>query len=62
LYGATSPAAEGGTFYVPRGLLEAAGAGVTLAKIPERCQNEADGRRLWQISEQLTGVSYPTPD
>jgi NAD(P)-dependent dehydrogenase (short-subunit alcohol dehydrogenase family) len=62
LYGATSPDADGGTFYGPRGLLEAAGGGVKHAKIPERCKDEADGRRLWEASEQLTGVSYPTAD
>ena len=62
LYGAASPDAEGGTFYGPRGFLEATGGGVKNAKIPERCQNEADGRRLWEISEQLTGVAYPTAD
>jgi hypothetical protein len=43
-------------------LLEAAGGGVKDAKIPERCKSEADGRRLWKASEQLTGVSYPTAD
>jgi NAD(P)-dependent dehydrogenase (short-subunit alcohol dehydrogenase family) len=60
LYGAVSPDAEGGAFYGPRGLLEAAGGGVKRARIPERCRNEADGRRLWEISEQLTGVAFPT--
>jgi NAD(P)-dependent dehydrogenase (short-subunit alcohol dehydrogenase family) len=60
LYGAVSPDAEGGAFYGPRGLLEAAGGGVKRARIPERCRNEADGRRLWEISEQLTGVTFPT--
>jgi NAD(P)-dependent dehydrogenase (short-subunit alcohol dehydrogenase family) len=58
LYGASSPDAHGGTFYGPRGLLEAAGGGVKLAKIPERAKDEADNRRLWEISEQLTGVTY----
>jgi hypothetical protein len=58
LYGAVSPDAEGGAFYGPRGFLEAAGGGVKHARIQERCQNEADGRRLWEISEQLTEVSY----
>jgi NAD(P)-dependent dehydrogenase (short-subunit alcohol dehydrogenase family) len=62
LYGATSPDADGGTFYGPRGLLEVAGGGVKHAKILERCKDEADGRRLWEASEQLTGVSYPTAD
>jgi NAD(P)-dependent dehydrogenase (short-subunit alcohol dehydrogenase family) len=60
LFGAVSPDAEGGAFYGPRGLLEAAGGGVKRARIPERCRNEADGRRLWEISEQLTGVTFPT--
>jgi NAD(P)-dependent dehydrogenase (short-subunit alcohol dehydrogenase family) len=62
LYGAVSPEAEGGTFYGPRGLLEAAGGGVTLAKIPDRAKNEADRRRLWELSEQLTGVKFPNPN
>lgn len=59
LYAAVSPEAEGGTFYGPRGIYEAAGGGVTHAKILERARNQADGRRLWEISEQLTGVRYP---
>jgi NAD(P)-dependent dehydrogenase (short-subunit alcohol dehydrogenase family) len=62
LYGAVSPGAEGGAFYGPRGLLEAAGGGVKHARVPERCRDEADCRRLWEASEQLTGVSYPTTD
>jgi NAD(P)-dependent dehydrogenase (short-subunit alcohol dehydrogenase family) len=62
LYGAVSPEAEGGTFYGPRGLMEAAGGGVTLAKIPDRARDEADCRRLWEVSEQLTGVPYPNPN
>jgi NAD(P)-dependent dehydrogenase (short-subunit alcohol dehydrogenase family) len=59
LYAATSPQAEGGAFYGPRGIYEAAGGGVTAAKVPARAQNDADCRQLWEISEQLTGVSYP---
>ncbi|ORV14106.1 SDR family oxidoreductase [Mycobacterium celatum] len=59
LYAATSPQAEGGAFYGPRGIYEAAGGGVTTAKVPARARNDADARRLWEISEQLTGVSYP---
>jgi NAD(P)-dependent dehydrogenase (short-subunit alcohol dehydrogenase family) len=59
LYAAASPEAEGGTFYGPRGLLEAAGGGVTLAKIPGRARDETDCRRLWEVSEELTGVTYP---
>ncbi len=59
LYGATAPDAQGGAFYGPRGFLELAGGGVTDAKILARASNEADGRRLWEISEQLTSVTYP---
>ncbi|HET9564956.1 MAG TPA: short chain dehydrogenase, partial [Mycobacterium sp.] len=62
LYAAVSPDAEGGAYYCPRGLLEMVGGGVTLAKIPDRAKNEADCRRLWEVSEQLTGVTYPTPN
>jgi NAD(P)-dependent dehydrogenase (short-subunit alcohol dehydrogenase family) len=59
LYAATSQRAAGDAFYGPHGLLEAAGGGVQEAKIPARANNEADARRLWEISEQLTGVRYP---
>jgi NAD(P)-dependent dehydrogenase (short-subunit alcohol dehydrogenase family) len=58
LYGATSQDAKGGAFYGPRGILELAGGGVNDAKILARSSNEADCRRLWEISEQLTGVTY----
>jgi NAD(P)-dependent dehydrogenase (short-subunit alcohol dehydrogenase family) len=62
LYAATSPQAEGGAFYGPHGIYEAAGGGVATAKVPARARNDADCRRLWEISEKLTGVSYPKPD
>src|SRR5271166_6036011 len=62
LYAATSPQAEGGAFYGPHGIYEANGGGVTAAKVPARARDEADSRQLWEISEKLTGVSYPKPD
>jgi NAD(P)-dependent dehydrogenase (short-subunit alcohol dehydrogenase family) len=61
LYAAATPHAEGGAFYGPRGFYEAAGGGVTLAKVSKAASNDADSRRLWELSEQLTGVSYPKP-
>ncbi|CAM4091802.1 Fatty acyl-CoA reductase [Mycobacterium basiliense] len=61
LYAAATPQAEGGSFYGPRGLYEAAGGGVAEAKVPARARNDADCQRLWEVSEQLTGVSYPKP-
>jgi NAD(P)-dependent dehydrogenase (short-subunit alcohol dehydrogenase family) len=59
LYAATSPHAAGGAFYGPHGLFEAAGGGVQEAKVPAHATNEADARQLWEVSEQLIGVSYP---
>lgn len=59
LYAAAAPHAEGGAFYGPSGFYEMAGAGVKPAHVPARAQNDADSRRLWELSEQLTGVSYP---
>jgi NAD(P)-dependent dehydrogenase (short-subunit alcohol dehydrogenase family) len=62
LYAAAAPQAEGGAFYGPRGFYETAGGGVALAKVPANAQNDEDSRRLWELSEQLTGVSYPKPN
>ena len=62
LYAAVSPDAESGAYYGPRGLFEMAGGGVTLATVPRHAKNEADCRRLWERSEQLTGVTYPKPN
>jgi NAD(P)-dependent dehydrogenase (short-subunit alcohol dehydrogenase family) len=62
LYAAATPGAEGGAFYGPRGFYETAGGGVTLAKFSRAASNDADSRRLWELSEQLTGVSYPKPN
>jgi NAD(P)-dependent dehydrogenase (short-subunit alcohol dehydrogenase family) len=62
LYASTSPQAQGGAFYGPRGFYELAGDGVTDAKIPANATSEADARRLWEVSEQLTGVAYPKTD
>jgi NAD(P)-dependent dehydrogenase (short-subunit alcohol dehydrogenase family) len=59
LYAATSPDAKNGGFYGPRGFMELAGGGVAEANTPAHAENEADGRRLWEISEQLTTVTYP---
>jgi len=58
LYAATSPRAEGGAYYGPAGIGEVQGP-TARAAIPNRARNEADLRRLWEISEQLTGVVYP---
>ncbi|OBI82581.1 SDR family oxidoreductase [Mycobacterium sp. 1245805.9] len=59
LYAAVSPDADGAKYYGPRGLYETAGGGVTFAGVPRLARSEADMERLWQMSEQLTGVAYP---
>lgn len=59
LYAATSPDAQGAKYYGPRGFYETAGGGVTFAGVPRLARSEADLLGLWQLSEQLTGVSYP---
>ena len=58
LYAAVSPDAEGGKYYGPRGFYETAGGGVTFAGVSRLARSEPDRERLWQLSEQLTGVTY----
>ncbi|KAA8964473.1 SDR family oxidoreductase [Mycobacterium sp.] len=61
LYAATSARAEGAAFYGPHGIFEAAGGGVTYARVPARARDAVACRRLWEVCEQATGVSYPKP-
>ncbi|OBA62632.1 short-chain dehydrogenase [Mycobacterium sp. 1100029.7] len=59
LYAAVSSDAEGGRYYGPRGFYETAGGGVTFAGVPRLARSETDTSQLWQLSEELTGVTYP---
>jgi len=59
LYAATSPDAQNGGYYGPRGFQELVGGGVKEAKIPSHATNETDARALWKVSEQLCGGTYP---
>lgn len=59
LYAAVSPDAQGGRYYGPRGFYETVRGGVTFAGVPRLARSEPDMRGLWQLSERLTGVSYP---
>lgn len=59
LYAAVSPDAQGAKYYGPRGFYETVGGGVTFAGVPRLARSEHDIQQLWQLSEQLTGVSYP---
>ena len=59
LYAATSPLAVGGGYYGPGGFAELTGM-PAVARIPRRARDEKTAERLWQVSEQLTSVSFPT--
>lgn len=60
LYAATSPDVEGGACYGPR-LLQYRGTPVKVAA-PPQADRPGLGKRLWDVSETLTGIAYaPTP-
>lgn len=61
LRAATDPSAQGGEYYGPRryGLRRRFHTGYpAVVDSSARSHDEADQARLWQVSEQLTGVSY----
>jgi len=58
LYAAVSRDAQGAKYYGPRGFYETVGGGVTFAGVPRLARSETDLKQLWQLSEQLTGVTY----
>lgn len=57
LYAATAPDLPGGAFIGPDGFMEQRGY-PHIVTATGRAYNEADWRRLWEVSVQLTGVSY----
>lgn len=57
LYAATSHEAEGGEYYGPGGFYEAFGY-PGKASSTRRSQNPDLGKRLWDVSEELTGIHY----
>lgn len=57
LYAATAPGLAGGSYVGPDGRGEQRGY-PTLVRASDRAQDAAAARRLWEISEQLTGVTY----
>jgi NAD(P)-dependent dehydrogenase (short-subunit alcohol dehydrogenase family) len=57
LYAATYPGLEGGTFIGPDGRAEQSGYPTTVT--PARAaRDEPAARRLWEVSEELTGVRF----
>ncbi len=57
LYAATAPDVVGGAYYGPGGLLNMRGA-PERQESNESSRDEATAERLWEVSEELTGVSY----
>jgi NAD(P)-dependent dehydrogenase (short-subunit alcohol dehydrogenase family) len=57
LRAAVDPEASGGGYYGPGGFKERRGYPVAV-KSNGASRNEADARRLWHLSEELTGVRY----
>ena len=58
LYAATMPVVEGGQYWGPDGVLEIRGRPAP-ARIAAQARSTEVARRLWQASEELTGVHYP---
>ncbi len=58
LRAATDPAVKGGQYYGPGGLLGMRGAPVVVRSHP-RSHDKDVARRLWEVSEELTGVRFP---
>jgi NAD(P)-dependent dehydrogenase (short-subunit alcohol dehydrogenase family) len=58
LYAATSPEAKGGEYIGPGGKTETNGSPVVVQPMPKG-KDEAVAKRLWTVSEELTGVVYP---
>jgi len=59
LYAATMPDVQGGQYWGPDGFMEGRGA-PALAKLAPQAQDRAVWARLWEVSETLTGVKYPS--
>jgi NAD(P)-dependent dehydrogenase (short-subunit alcohol dehydrogenase family) len=58
LRAATDPGAQGGQYYGPDGIGEATG-NPKVVKSSAQSHKEDIQRRLWTMSEELTGVTYP---
>ena len=58
LYAATAPDVENDDFFGPDGLQEMRGRHPARVGRTGRAANGADARRLWEVSEELTGVDF----
>ena len=61
LYAATEPGLEGGSFVGPDGFYEQRGHPKLVRPHNREAYDEEIARRLWEVSEELTGVSFDLP-
>ena len=57
LHAATAPGVQGGDYFGPRGPAELRGLPKRV-RMSKNAQDDAAAQRLWDVSEQLTGVSF----
>ena len=57
LYAATAPNVSGGTYYGPNGFMEMKGYPKQVGT-HARAKDRAVAARLWEVSEEMTGVAY----
>ncbi|MEU5160076.1 oxidoreductase [Streptomyces sp. NPDC020875] len=62
LCAATGPDVRGGDYLGPDGPFEIRGAGVRRARPAKAVTDPENGRRLWELSERLTGVAFTIPN
>ena len=62
IHAATSPDVVGNDYFGPDGLMEQRGNGVKRVGRTGRAADPEAAKRLWAISEEMTGVVYPWPD
>lgn len=55
---AVDPYAKGGEYYGPDGMGEMTGYPV-LVQSTKEAQNQTDAKKLWALSEELTGIQFP---
>ena len=60
LYAATAPGVRGGQFFGPSGFQEMRGDPTEVQAVPEAHDPDI-AHRLWEVSEELTGVTFPLP-
>jgi NAD(P)-dependent dehydrogenase (short-subunit alcohol dehydrogenase family) len=61
LYGATAPGVSGGQYFGPDGFMAQRGA-PTAVSFVKAAKDPVTARRLWEVSEELTGVRFTALD